>query len=84
MLDTWVMRNSGTNVSFGGLDFGNGTYVVVSSAGTILTSLDGVTWTPRSSGTTILLADVAYGNGVFVVVGQSGTICRGASKSGRL
>jgi hypothetical protein len=49
--------------------YGNGTFVVVGSGGTILTSSDGVTWTQRTSGTSNRLYGVTYGNGTFVAVG---------------
>lgn len=74
VLDNWTKRNSGVNASLTDVGYGNGTYVVVGNAGTILTSPDAITWTSRNSGTTANLQGVAYGNNTFVTVGVGGTI----------
>ena len=50
------------------------TYVVVGSAGIILTSIDGITWNTTVSGTLNNLLDITYGAGIFVAVGANGTI----------
>ncbi|MBI5483048.1 MAG: hypothetical protein HY888_01135 [Deltaproteobacteria bacterium] len=64
-----------TNALYGGA-FGNGTYVAVGSAGTILITPDGgATWPQKTSGTTKDLKAVAFGNNTFVAAGNSGTIC---------
>ncbi|WP_158289287.1 hemoblobin-interacting domain-containing protein [Paenibacillus flagellatus] len=72
------MQHSNTNADFNGVAFGNGTYVAVGSAGTILTSGDGIHWTPRPSNTENSLNGVAYGSGVFTAVGMNGTILTSA------
>ena len=61
--------------------YGNSTFAAVGAAGTILTSVNGITWTSRTSGTTNTLYGVTYGNGKFVVVGggdSGGTILTSA------
>jgi hypothetical protein len=52
--------------------YGNGLYVAVGDAGTILTSPDGLNWTSQASGITTRLWSVAYGNNLYVTVGDSG------------
>ncbi len=76
----WTQQTLGGKKLFG-VAYGNGLFVAVggyvsllSSAGVILTSRDGVSWTKRTSGTGSLLYGVAYGNGTFVAVGDRGTI----------
>lgn len=54
--------------------FGDGRFVSVGLAGTILTSSDGTKWQSDESGTLVALNGVAYGNGQFVAVGDDGTI----------
>ncbi|MGA2506940.1 MAG: hypothetical protein ABSF80_05630 [Chitinispirillaceae bacterium] len=54
------------------ITYGNGQYVAVGDAGTILTSPDGLVWTSRTSGITTRLWSVTYGNGLYVTVGDSG------------
>lgn len=53
---------------------GQGVYVVVGRAGTILTSTDVVTWTPRASGTKHDLERIVWTGTQFVAVGQRGVI----------
>ncbi|HEY3278094.1 MAG TPA: YCF48-related protein [Syntrophorhabdaceae bacterium] len=53
-----------------GVTYGNGAYVAVGTAGTIVSSPDGTTWTARSSGTSFNLTSVTYGLGFFVAVGN--------------
>ena len=53
---------------------GQGMFVAVGNAGTILTSADGMDWWPEFSGIETALNGVAYGNGLFVTVGTAGTI----------
>jgi hypothetical protein len=65
---TWTLRMMGFRALYC-VTYGNGTFVVVGSGGTILTSSDGVTWTQRTSGTSNRLYGVTYGNGTFVAVG---------------
>jgi hypothetical protein len=54
----------------------NGTnFVVVGTAGAVVTSTDGITWTSRASAVvTTPLRGVGYGRGMFVAVGDSGVI----------
>jgi hypothetical protein len=71
-LDNWHWRNPlPQGNSLNGVTYGNGRFVAVGNAGTILTSPDGVTWTQRDSGVAQNLNGVAYGNGLFVAVGET-------------
>ena len=66
-----------TNKTFGGVAYGNNTFVVVGELGTILSSSDnGTTWDNRtnSSVTARYLRHVGFGGDVFVAVGGDGTI----------
>jgi len=54
--------------------FANDTFVSVGSAGTILTSGNGVDWVASDSTTTNNLHGVAIGNGQFIAVGEKGTV----------
>ena len=56
----------------GGVAFGHGTFVAVGSAGTVLTSPDGVSWTPRLSNTSADLESVAWTGALFAAVGSGG------------
>lgn len=70
---TWVYpRPQGSDLL--GIAYGEGEYVAVGEAGTILTSIDGVQWRLRPTWTRESLAAVAAGNGRFVAVGAHGTI----------
>lgn len=72
----WTPQNSGTTKTLWGLAYGNGVYVAVGEAGTLLVSTNaGVDWVDRSSAVTggMDLFSAAYGKGRFVVVGQDGT-----------
>ncbi|MFI5296392.1 MAG: WD40/YVTN/BNR-like repeat-containing protein [Thermodesulfovibrionales bacterium] len=74
-LDSWHVRNYSSNGNaLNSVTYGNGLFVAVGYAGTIITSPDGVNWTSRSSGTSADLNDVTNGNGMFVAVGLDGTI----------
>ena len=55
------------NVTFGGS--GNGLFVVVGAAGTIITSPDGVTWSIQDSPTPLDLFGVTYADNQFIAVG---------------
>ncbi|MEW6158760.1 MAG: hypothetical protein AB1813_15145 [Verrucomicrobiota bacterium] len=48
---------------------GNGRFVAVGQAGTIVYSDDGLLWHPTTSPVTSTMFDLVYGNGVFVAVG---------------
>lgn len=48
--------------------YGNGVFVAVGDAGTVLTSVDKTNWISRFSGTSNGLYALTYGNGVFVAV----------------
>src|SRR5262245_4918517 len=75
VLDHWHWRNplpQGNTLR--GTTFGNGTFVLVGDAGTLLTSSDGLNWTNRESGTTNALLGATFGDGRFIVVGTNGTI----------
>lgn len=67
-------RNSGTTSDLLGVAYGNATFVAIGTAGTIITSPDGITWTSRTSGTTNTLYGISFGDGVFVTAGAGGTI----------
>jgi hypothetical protein len=54
--------------------YGNGHFVAVGAAGTILSSSDAIKWLVRESGTTNDLYGVTFGNGRFLAVGANGTI----------
>ena len=62
----WTTSFSGVNTNLNGVAFGNGVWVAVGDAGTIITSPDGQTWTPRASGTGNSLRAVTFGGGRFV------------------
>src|SRR2546422_3846010 len=78
-LDTWTWRNPlPTGNDLNGIAYGNGQFVAVGAADTIVTSADGVDWVLRQSGTTDWLSDIAYGNGEVVAVGgRSQDHCNG-------
>ncbi len=69
---TPIRKTSPGNPPLRGVTYGNGIFVAVGDAGTILTSPDGITWTPRNSGTSYFLSGVTYGEGSFVAVGNIG------------
>ena len=74
-LDNWHWRSPvPTGNDLAAVTYGNGIFVAVGGAGTILTSPDGVTWTQRVSGDYTLLNAVTHGNGTFIAVGENGTI----------
>ncbi|HEX5134488.1 MAG TPA: hypothetical protein VFW81_03770, partial [Thermoanaerobaculia bacterium] len=62
--------------------FGNGVYVAVGRAGTILTSPDGAAWTAQIANPKVDLADVLWTGSQFVAVGQGGAVL--SSTDGRL
>lgn len=77
-LDTWYWRNPlpQGNQLFG-VTHGNGLFVAVGAARTIVTSPDTTNWTIQTSSLTnnsIVLRAVTHANGQFVAVGSSGTI----------
>jgi hypothetical protein len=57
-----------------GICHGNGRFVAVGTAGTILTSDDGSAWSPVPSGTADWLTAVTFGGSQFVAVGDHGTV----------
>jgi hypothetical protein len=67
-------RNSGTTNDLLGIAYGNSTFVAIGTAGTIITSTDGITWTGRTSSTTNTLNAIAFGGGVFATTGAGGII----------
>ena len=52
--------NIGISDDLYGIVYGNSTYIIVGSSGTILTSTNGTTWTSRTSGTSNNLYGVIY------------------------
>lgn len=71
-IDTWHLRNAGTDKRLTDVAYGNGYFVAVGEEGTILRSPNGADWSPVSSGTVARLDAIAFGNGVFVAVGGLG------------
>ena len=72
---TWSATSSGQSVMFSDVAFGNGKFVAVGDAGTLITSTDGLNWTRSSVPATEFLWNVAFGNNTYVVVGgQQGGI----------
>jgi hypothetical protein len=57
-----------------GIAYGNGVFVSVGNAGSIYTTLDGLTYTSRTSGTASTLRAVTYGNGIYVAGGNGGVV----------
>lgn len=73
-LETWTLRSSPTTNSIVGLEFGNGMFVMASTAG-LWTSLDGITWASRSvpsfSFGSISLNCLSFVGGYFFFVGTA-------------
>src|SRR5512147_1878768 len=70
-LDTWQWRNPLPQGNYlYHVAYGNGTFVAVGEAGTVLTSVDGENWTQEYSGTDLGLAGVTYANNLFIAVGD--------------
>lgn len=71
----WTGFTPGTGYSLSAAAFdGMGTYVVVGTAGTVMSSVDGLEWVSRPSPATEDMEGVAYGSGRFVAVGGGGQI----------
>jgi photosystem II stability/assembly factor-like uncharacterized protein len=47
--------------------YGNSQYVIVTTSGKILISLDGESWSTHTTGVTQMLYSVTYGNGLYVI-----------------
>lgn len=85
--NTWTLPSQ-TPAAWAGLSsiqltsatYGNGRFVVASSAGALFSSADnGSTWTQASiTGATSTLQSVSFGGGKFVAVGNGGTILTSA------
>jgi hypothetical protein len=71
---TWTARSVGAAEHFGGVTFGENTFVAVALSGAIYTSTNGINWTFRRSNTLQDLWGAAYGAGTFLAVGDAGTI----------
>ena len=72
-LDRWQWRNptpQGNHLR--GITYGNGQFLGVGLAGTLVNSVDGENWTRLNVDPSAFLWAVAYGNGLFVAVGGSG------------
>ncbi|HEY1847723.1 MAG TPA: hypothetical protein VGG37_00895, partial [Opitutaceae bacterium] len=54
--------------------YGNGRFVAVGLAGTVVTSTDGATWTAGQLGATTNLFGIAFGLGNFIATGDNGGI----------
>jgi len=66
-----VNWNTTTDIETSGtwtdIEWGNGRFVLISSEGSVLYSLDGVTWTDTGVTSINQPAQIAYGQGVFVI-----------------
>ena len=68
-LDNWNLRRPlSTNNDLYKVAYGNGVFVAVGDAGTMITSLDGWTWSLQTSGIHYDLSNVSYLNGLFFAV----------------
>ncbi len=77
--NVWTWRNpTTTGNDLWAVAHGNGRFVAVGRAGTILTSTDGSSWTPQAQQTPALFTNVAYLDSKFVVVGTSGNVLTSA------
>jgi serine/threonine protein kinase len=70
----WTYQSSGTSQNLYSVTWSGSQFVVVGTAGTILTSADGRTWTVQPSPTSADLIRVAWLGSQFVIVGYNGTI----------
>ena len=73
-LDNWQWRNplpQGNTLA--GTAYGNGSYVAVGEAGTIIASVDGINWAVENTGTQSLTG-VAYANAEFIATGTNGAL----------
>ena len=78
-LDNWEWRNPlPTGGTLWNIEFANGQFLAVGTAGEIMTTPDGVSWSYIVSGTNENLTSVTYRdepeNGLYVAVGEFGTI----------
>ena len=71
---TWTQRYNGPKHLNAVAASSDGLFAAVGTAGTILTSPNGVDWTERDSKTNFELHSVIWGDGMFVAGGDSGTI----------
>ena len=72
----WTQRVSSISQRLNGVAYGQGLYVAVGDAGTILSSSDGITWRKRDypPGGLSRLWDVTFAAGRFVAVGDGGHV----------
>ena len=69
----WLWQNpTPQGNALGGVAFGQGTFVAVGAAGTVLTSPDGSAWTSRLANTAADLESVAFNGALFAAVGSGG------------
>ena len=73
-LQTWTVRTTVVTNLLQDIAEGNGLFVAVGYAGSIVTSPDGVEWTAQTSGTSEHLNTVSFGADLFVAAGNKGTI----------
>lgn len=72
---TFTPRNSSVGVNLRGAAFGNGVWIAVGDASTIVRSVDGgVTWTPTRVPVASAFRAATFGQGLFVVAGAGGVI----------
>ena len=73
-LDDWTAIETGADTPLYGVAYGNGQFVAVGHAGTVITSVNGSEWTEQDSTTDETLNAVAHGDGYFVAVGGEGIV----------
>ena len=63
----WVSRTAMSVEGWGGIAYGNGTYVAVGYGGDVMTSTNGINWTTGTTGiSNRSWSAITYGNGKFV------------------
>jgi hypothetical protein len=72
----WTTQSSGSSNDLYGVLYANGSFLLVGSAGTVVS---GIPWLSRNSGTSEGLSSVCFGDGLFVTVGGQGTILRSSN-----
>jgi hypothetical protein len=71
---SWILSGSDLpDYAWSSIAYGNGLFVAVSSDGTVMSSVDGVTWVERTAASANQWNAVTFGNGLFVAVSGTGT-----------
>jgi len=76
----WTLHATGASGGLLGIAQGAGEFLAVGSAGTILSSTNGMTWTKESSGTFHSLNGVTYAGSSFIAVGSQGDVLESGMK----